>query len=85
MTKPIERNVARILEDIEAQRAALADAQREIGEFQLRRREMLTTGSVDQVQEIDTSFGRATQKSAYCRRQDQCVGGRTRRRPRGQA
>lgn len=49
IAQPIEHNVARILEDIEGQRAALANAQCEMGELQLRRRELLTTASVDAI------------------------------------
>ena len=62
IAQPIERDEAQMLQVIEAERTALADAQREIGEFQLCRRELLTTGSVDAVQEIDTAIGRAATK-----------------------
>jgi hypothetical protein len=62
VAQPLERNEAQVLVDIEAQRADLTDAQREIGELQHRRREMLTTGGVDEVQEIDTTIDRAVTK-----------------------
>jgi DNA repair exonuclease SbcCD ATPase subunit len=62
VAEPIERDEAQVLEDIDAQRAALADAQRETGELQRRRCEMLVSASVDAVHEIDTVIGRAATK-----------------------
>ena len=62
VAEPIERSEAQVLADIAVQRAALSDAQREMGEHQLRWREMLTTASVDEVQDTDTVFSRAATK-----------------------
>jgi hypothetical protein len=62
IAQPIERDETQILEVIEAERAALSDAQREMGELQLRRREMLTTAGVDEVQDTDTIISRAATK-----------------------
>ena len=62
IAQPIERDEAQMLEVIEAERASLSDARREMGELQLRRREMLTTASVDEVQDTDTIISRATTK-----------------------
>jgi hypothetical protein len=58
--EPIERNVGQVLADIETQRAALVNAEREIGELQLRRGEMLVSASVDEVHEVDRAIDRAT-------------------------
>jgi hypothetical protein len=58
----VERAEAQILADVETQRAALADAQREIGELQLRRRETLLSAAIDDVHEIDTAIDRAATK-----------------------
>jgi hypothetical protein len=64
MTKPITpsptgRDGAPVVEDIRAERAALADAEREIGELQRRRREMLVSATMDEVLEVDRALARA--------------------------
>ena len=50
---PTGRDEAQVVEDIRAERAVLADAEREIGELQRRRREMLVSATIDEVLEVD--------------------------------
>ena len=60
--EPIERDEAQIPDEIEAQRSALSEAQREIGELQRRRRKMLLAAGVEAIQEIDSTHARAATK-----------------------
>jgi chromosome segregation ATPase len=59
VAEPIERNVGQVLADIEAQRAALSNVQREIGELKLRRRETLLSATIEEVHEVDRALDRA--------------------------
>jgi phosphoribosylformylglycinamidine (FGAM) synthase-like enzyme len=57
-----ERDEAQMLEDVENQHIAIADARRELAEIQRRRHEMLTSASVDAIQEIDRTIDRTVTK-----------------------
>jgi hypothetical protein len=57
-----ERGETQVLKHLKAERAAFANAKREIGELELRRPEMLTTARVDEVQDTDTIISRAATK-----------------------
>jgi len=59
IARTIKRNEAQVLADIEAQRGALANAEREIGELQHRRHEMLVSATIDEVHEVDRALDRA--------------------------
>lgn len=59
VAEPIERKVGQVLADIEAQRAALSNAQREIGELKLRRRETLLSATIEEVHDVDRALDRA--------------------------
>ena len=60
--EPIERDEARVLEEVEAQHSALADAQRESAELQQRRRRMLATADIAEIEDIDAAIVRAATK-----------------------
>jgi len=51
-----ERAAAQALSALEAQRAALSDAQREIGDLRRRRHEMLASASVEEIQDADATI-----------------------------
>jgi hypothetical protein len=61
-SKVPERDEAQVLAEAETQRAALVDAEHEVSDLQIRRREMLAASSVEAIQEIDAAIRRAVTK-----------------------